>query len=117
MHIETQTKTQNSRNFLTTLFVAGICTTLAACSFVELKPGAENIIFAQQGNGCELVKTFTAEVKTTTLFINRRAEAIAEELQILAQNKAYSLYANAIWPSSDINHGLQSFHLLRCQSQ
>jgi hypothetical protein len=117
MHIETQTKTLNTCNFLKKLFTVSSYLILTACSFVELKPGAENIIFAKQGDGCERVKTFTAQVKTSTLFIDRRAEAIAEELQILAQNEAYSSYANAIWPSSDINEGLQSFDLLRCSPQ
>jgi hypothetical protein len=117
MHIETQTKTQNRANFLRKLFIVSTCISITACSFVELKPGAENIIFAKQGDGCERVKTFTAKVKTSTLFINRRAEAVAEELQILAQNEAYSLYANAIWPNSDIKDGQQNFDLLKCASQ
>ena len=117
MHIETQTKTQNRTNFLKILFIASACISITACSFVELKPGAESIIFAKEGDGCERIQTFTAKVKTSTLFINRRAEAVAEELQILAQNEAYSLYANAIWPISDIKDGQQDFDLLRCHPQ
>jgi hypothetical protein len=122
MHIETQTKTNNPPSFLIktsfkTIYLIGLLATLTACSFVELKPGAENIIFAKQGDGCETIKTFTAEVKTSTLFINRRPKAIAEELQILAQNEAYAIYANAIWPNSDIEEGKQEFDLLRCNSK
>lgn len=117
MHIETQTKTQNTANFLRKLFIVSTCIAITACSFVELKPGAESIIFAKEGDGCERIQTFTAKVKTSTLFINRRAEAVAEELQILAQNEAYSLYANAIWPNSDIKDGQQDFNLLRCNPQ
>ena len=94
--------------------MASLCIILSACSFVELKHGAENIIFAQKGDGCELVKSLTAEVKISTLFIDRRPEAIANELQILAQNEAYSVYANAIWPSSEIKEGKQTFEILKC---
>lgn len=120
MHIETQTKTNNGFTFrknhcLKMLCMAGIILAATACSFVELKPGAETIIFAKQGDGCELLETFTAEVKTSTFFISRRPRAIAEELQILAQNEAYKLYANAIWPSSEIEDGKQVFDLLRCE--
>lgn len=119
MHIETQTKTSNPSSFLIKtslkkIYSIGLLATLTACSFVELKPGAENIIFARQGDGCELLKSFSAEVKTSTLFINRRPEAITEELQILAQNEAYAIYANAIWPVSEIVGGKQQFDLLRC---
>tara|TARA_R110001592_G_scaffold337465_1_gene624098 strand:+ start:2049 stop:2417 length:369 start_codon:yes stop_codon:yes gene_type:complete len=121
MHIETQTKTSKlsifrKKQFFKTLATAGLLTTLASCSFVELQHGAENIIFAKQGDGCELIKIFTAEVKISTFYISRRPEAIAEELQMLAQNEAYALYANAIWPSSEIENGTQSFELLRCEA-
>ena len=117
MHIETQTKTQNTPNFLRKLFLASTCIVVTACSFIELKPGAERIIFAKEGDGCERIQTFTAKVKTSTLFINRRVEALAEELQVLAQNEAHALYANAIWPTSDIQDGQQDFDLLRCDPQ
>tara|TARA_R110002073_G_scaffold23417_2_gene80126 strand:+ start:13440 stop:13793 length:354 start_codon:yes stop_codon:yes gene_type:complete len=115
MHIETQTKTRNTRNFLRKSSIACACIAITACSFVELKPGAEHIIFAKQGDDCEQLKAFTAEVKTSTLFIDRRPEAIANELQILAQNEAYSLYANAIWPISEIKEGKQNFDILICK--
>jgi hypothetical protein len=122
MRIETQTKTSKlclfrKKQFLKKLGSIGLFASIASCSFVELHGGAENIIFAQQGDGCELIKTFTAEVKTSTLFIiSRQPEAIAEELQMLAQNEAYALYANAIWPSSEIESGTQRFEILKCKS-
>ena len=120
MHIETQTKSSKlclfrKKHFLKKLALISLLASVASCSFVELQGGAENIIFAQQGDGCELIQTFTAEVKISTFFIDRRPEAIAEELQILAQNEAYTLYANAIWPSSDIENGKQRFELLKCK--
>ena len=121
MHIETQTKYNKlavfrKKQYLKKLGSIGLFASIASCSFVELHQGAENIIFAQQGDGCELVKTYKAEVKTSTLFISRQPEAIAEELQMLAQNEAYAVYANAIWPSSDIENGKQSFQILRCEA-
>lgn len=117
MHMETQSKTKKPSSFIKTLSVLAVVISLNACSFVELHRGAENIIFAQQGDGCEQVKEYSAEVKTTTLFIDRKPKAIAEELQILAQNEAYAIYANAIWPTSEIKDGIQTFDLLKCESR
>ena len=47
--------------------------------------------------------------------MDRDPKVIAEELQTKAQNQAYRLYGNAIWPSSDIDDGKQSFEILNCQ--
>mgnify|MGYP000123758612 CR=1 FL=1 len=114
MHMETQSKTKIRKSFFQTVSATLCIMSLTACSFVELNRGAENIIFSRQGDDCRQLQTFTAEVKTTTLFIDRRPKAIAEELQILAQNKAYAEHANAIWPVSEIEEGRQTFDILRC---
>lgn len=115
MHMETQTKTQKLTSFIKRFSLSSSILVFAGCSFVELQGGAENIIFSPKGEGCELIKEFTAEVKTSTFFIERRPEAIAEELQTLAQNEAFAHYANAIWPSSKIEEGKQTFDILRCE--
>jgi hypothetical protein len=86
---------------------------MTACSFIELHPGARNIIFAND-DSCELIKNFEAKVDTENMFIDRTNKAINEELQILAQNAAFENNANAIWPSSEVVEGSQSFKLLKC---
>jgi len=88
---------------------------LQACSFVELAPGANQIIFSNNHTSCQKVDEYHASVRTTTMLIDRSSKAIAEELQILAQNNAYKNKANAIWPSSEIRSGKQSFDILRCE--
>jgi len=82
MHMETQSKTKIRKSFFQTISATLCIMSLTACSFVELNRGAENIIFSRQGDDCRQLQTFTAEVKTTTLFIDRRPKAIAEELNI-----------------------------------
>ena len=115
MHIETQTKSHLRRHYPGKFFLFSLIASLSACSYVELQPGAQNIIFAKPGEDCVRIQTFAAEVKTTTLFMDRDPKVIADELQTMAQNQAYRLYGNAIWPSSEIDDGKQSFEILNCQ--
>jgi hypothetical protein len=115
MHIETQTKLHAALRLPLKSVGLGMLLSLAGCSFVELQPGAHSIIFANASEDCERISTFVAEVKTTTLFMERDPKVIAEELQTLAQNEAFQRYANAIWPVSDVSNGIQSFDILRCK--
>lgn len=108
-----KSKKMNTRPLEICLLVASLLTVLNACSFVELHPGAQNIIFAKD-DSCQLVGSFEAKVNTENAYISRTEQAIAEELQILAQNEAFKKKANAIWPESDIDQGRQHFSLLRC---
>ena len=111
-------------NFLYTLTLLFVSLTLISCSFVELLPGEHYITLVnhnpefpatgQSSPPCKTLKEMSFETKTTTLFITRSKKAIAEELQILAQNEAIRSYANAIWPNTEVENGKQSFSILRC---
>ncbi len=116
MHIETQTKSHSSAPRFRIFLLGSLMSALSACSFVELQPGAQSIIFAPPSDECRTLGNFTGEVKTSTLFIERDLKVIADELQTLAQNEAFRQYGNAIWPSSEVNDGSQSFVILDCQS-
>ena len=50
-------------------------------------------------------------------WVTCNSKAIAEELQISAQNKAFELNANAIWPTSEIKNGEQVYDILKCEYQ
>ena len=91
--------------------------TLVSCSFVELLPGNHNIIYANHSDSCTLLKQDTFSVETSMIFISRSDKAIAEELEILAQNEAVRLHANAIWPESSIKNGTQSFSFFSCTGE
>ncbi len=101
-------------NFLPIILTLLLPLTLISCSFVELLPGDHRIIYANNPDSCKKLKELVLTVKTTTFFISRSSKAIAEELQILAQNEAIRSYANAIWPVSEVKDGQQSFSILRC---
>jgi len=121
MNSETQLKTFLSldsavKKFTKIVFISSL-TAIISCSFVELKHGAENIIFANSLDSCQKISEFHAKVAKENFMIDRTLKAIADELQILAQNEAYRLHANAIWPSSEIENGEQNFDILRCTTQ
>lgn len=102
------------RDHQSILYTCILSAVLASCSFIELQPGAKHVIFANDDT-CKLVDTFEAKVPTQNFFIDRTPKAIAEELQVLAQNAALQQQANAIWPESDIAEGTQTFKLLSCK--
>lgn len=115
MHIETQTKSHSAFRYLAIFSLFGALFSISGCSFVELQPGAQTIIFAKPGDGCKILETFQAQVKTRTLWMKRDPKVIAEELQIQAQNQAYKLYANAIWPFTEAEDGKQRFEIMSCE--
>jgi len=96
------------------LVVSALSFALCACSFVELLPGKHRIIYANNAETCKIMKQVELNVATTNFFISRSDKAIAEELQILAQNEAIRTYANAIWPESEVKDGQQTFSILHC---
>jgi len=114
MHSETQPKTKHLMTRHVKILPILSLLTLSACSFVELTPGAERIIFSNHSESCKKIQDFHAVVKTSTLFIDRNPKAISDELQVLAQNEAFRKYGNAIWPTSEIKKGHQSFDISFC---
>ena len=90
---------------------------LSACSFVDVQPGAENIILANDESSCDRIGTTTVSVKHEVGFYTRDKETVADELQTLAQNSAFKMGGNAIWPDSDIEGGERSYIVYRCRNR
>jgi len=88
---------------------------VSACSFVDTIPGANQVILSNDLSSCKKVGQTTVKVLDEILWIDRSEQAIAEELQMLAQNSAVKMAANAIWPVSDIKDGSRTYHILRCK--
>lgn len=94
--------------------VLAMFATIAACSFVELKPGAENVIIFEGNDRCEAIGQTEVNVIVTAIGIDREAATIAEELQTLARNDALQLQSNAIWPITQVTNGEQTYRIMRC---
>jgi len=117
MVYETQLKTAFLLPFINKIVLITIVLTLSACSFVELLPGAEQIIYSNHKESCQKISEFHAKVNTENFLIERRAKAISNELRILAQNEAFEKKGNAIWPSSEISNGQQDFDIFYCKKR
>ncbi len=94
--------------------VLAMIAAIAACSFVELKPGAENVIIFKGNERCEAIGQTEVNVIVTAIGIDRDTATIAEELQTLARNNALQLQANAIWPITQVTDGEQTYRIMRC---
>lgn len=93
-----------------------LCSLLGACSLVEPIPGSNRVIMSNDLNSCTVIGETSVKVLETVLGLNIRKEvAIQDELQTLARNEAIAINANAIWPTSEVSEGSQTYNLLRCQ--
>lgn len=89
---------------------------MAACSFVDLKPEAEDVLMLKpfQAKECEQLRRTTSQVLDKIWFVNRNKDKMADELSTLARNTAVELGGNAIMVDSEINEGKQTFVVLNC---
>jgi len=88
----------------------------SACSFVDLKPAAEEVLVLQphQTRECQQIRRTTSQVLDKIWFINRNKERMAEELATLARNTAAESGGNAISAENEIENGRQSFIIYDC---
>jgi len=117
MNFETQPKKNILMHHIAQLAVFGSIFSVSACSFVEPIPGTHHIILSNDLASCQKVSQFESRVRTKHFLIERNEQAIANELQILAQNEALTNNANAIWPATKIEDGVQLFDILKCREK
>jgi len=89
---------------------------LSGCAFVQLTDAGANV--AQLGSGDVANCTEKGVVSTRTkdrVLLNRPAEAVQEELTVLARNEAAGLGANAIVPIGEPENGTQRFRAYLCR--
>jgi len=89
---------------------------LGACSWVDLKPEAEDILVLKpfQTKQCEQKGRTTSQVLDKVWFVNRNQDKMADELATLARNTAVQMGGNAVVADSDISEGKQTFIILDC---
>lgn len=89
---------------------------LGACSWVDLKTEAEDILVLKpfQAKQCEQKGRTTSQVLDKIWFVNRNQEKMAEELATLARNTAVDMGGNAVVADSEIAEGKQTFLILDC---
>jgi len=97
------------------LFVAGLATTLSACSFVHMAPGASTVkVLASAPTACEKRGEVEVSVKDRLGPYERSEAQVRDELETLARNEAPGLGANRISPITQPRDGEQRWALWRC---
>lgn len=88
----------------------------SACTWVEVKEGAEDVVVGKEANtrGCQKLSETKVKVADNVGPINRSAEKVAQELINLAKNEAHSAGGDTIVPLSEVDDGSQSFAVYKC---
>ena len=97
------------------LFVAGLATTLSACTFVHMAPGASTVkVLASAPTACEKRGEVEVSVKDRLGPYERSEAQVRDELETLARNEAPGLGANRVSPITQPRDGEQRWALWRC---
>ena len=98
--------------FVLSIVISG----LAACTWVEpTKEGSEVLVVkASNVDTCKKLGTATTSVKHKVGIITRSDEKVAEELTILAKNKAAEMGGDSIVAQGELVEGSMSFYIYKC---
>lgn len=106
-----------SRNLL-----AAVSTLLvvAACTFVKMAPGADQVRVAKLGadlSTCERRGEIEVSVKDRLGPYSRDPIRVRDELETLARNEAPSLQADTVQPKAEPADGAQRFFAFLCRAK
>lgn len=95
------------------LTIAG---TIGACTWVETRPGAENIVIAEPGQvaDCTRQGTTRASVRDRVAGVQRKPGKVAEEIEALARTSAMEMGGDALVPIGPVRDGAQEFIVYKC---
>jgi hypothetical protein len=96
--------------------IAGATLTLGACSFVEIRPEAEDILVLDKGRvaDCERLGRTRVSVAPAVGFIKRSEDAVREDLKVLARNSAAEMGGDTVNAETQVNDGKQTFAIYDC---
>jgi hypothetical protein len=89
---------------------------LAACTWVEPTAQGEKVrvLSAAEVTKCKKVGQTTVSLLAKLAGIERNAQKVQEELNILARNSAVELDGDTVVPVSAVEDGRQTFEVYRC---
>ncbi len=98
------------------LFTLLLPVVTTGCTFVTLKPSAEQVLVLSQERVRNCRQLGTTRVTTMIKFgvIARGDSTISEELARLARNNAVDMGGDTVSPLSKIDNGEQTFGIYRC---
>ncbi|MDZ7748587.1 MAG: DUF4156 domain-containing protein [Halofilum sp. (in: g-proteobacteria)] len=104
-----------TRTIVTAAALSGLVL-MAGCTYVKLKPKAENVTVLDQGRAekCEKIGQTKVSVATQVGFIARGQSAIAQDLKVLARNSGAGMGGDTVAALSEIQDGEQTFGVYDC---
>jgi len=89
---------------------------LSACTWVKLSPEGEKarVLEEREVGSCKKLGNTTVSLKATIAGIERSAEKVKKELEVLARNHARDLNGDTVVPLTEIENGQQTFSVYRC---
>ena len=86
------------------------------CTWVQPTPQSDSvrIVTFEKANGCQKLGRIGTSVKASVGVIQRSAEKVASELDVLARNEAAEMGADTIVREGAVNNGARAFAAYRC---
>lgn len=96
--------------------MAAVVLVLSACTWVEPTAQGEKVrvLSAEEVTKCKKVGQTTVSLLAKLAGIERNAQKVQEELNILARNSAVELDGDTVVPISPVEDGKQTFAVYRC---
>jgi len=93
------------------------CLFLAACTWVKIDPGADQVqlLTAEQVRQCEALGQATTSVRDRVAGVQRSPGKVEDELAALARNSAFEMGGNVIVRDSPVRGGQQRFRIYNCR--
>jgi len=98
------------------VLLAGLALTAGACTWVETRPGTEDIVIveADQVVDCTRQGTTRASVRDRVAGVQRKPGKVAEEIETLARTSATEMGGNALVPIGPAREGAREFIVYKC---
>lgn len=96
--------------------MAALALVLSACTWVEPTAQGEKVrvLTAEEVTKCKKVGQTTVSLLAKLAGIERNAQKVQDELNILARNSAVELDGDTVVPISAVEDGKQTFAVYRC---
>lgn len=88
---------------------------LGGCTWVRLTDGGDAVtVLTDAPEGCMRVGRITSTSKDAVAGIDRNADRLGDEVEILARNEAATLGANTVVPVSAMENGRRVYEAWNC---
>lgn len=104
------------RHYMIWMAAPVLAASVAGCSTIALKPGAEEVevLDADRVTDCRKLGVTTASVADELGFIPRGEKHVRRDIHRLAKNSAVTMNGDTLSPESEIRKGEQKFGVYDC---